>query len=136
MNTDIKNVATQASKGAGAVLSELFRCKIKKYEMKNKFDILAEADLKSERIIIDHIKKSFPDHSILSEEKGEEHHSSEFRWIIDPLDGTINFSRGIEEFCISIAVEQNKQLMIGLVYKPITEKLYINPVAIYPFLIS
>ncbi|MBI2591399.1 MAG: inositol monophosphatase [Candidatus Brennerbacteria bacterium] len=121
---NIKNIAIEAIKESGDVLKQLFGGSIKKYEMKNKLDILAEADLKSERIIIDCIKKNFPNHSILSEEKGEENNSSEFRWIIDPVDGTINFSRGIEEFCISIAVEQNKQLILGLIYNPLSDKLY------------
>lgn len=122
---DIKITAIEAAKEAGSVLIELFQDKSKKYEMKNNLDILAEADLKSEKIIIEHIKKSFPDHSILSEEKGEEKGSSDFRWIIDPVDGTINFSRGIEEFCISIAVERDKKLILGLIYNPLQSKFYV-----------
>jgi myo-inositol-1(or 4)-monophosphatase len=121
---NIKKVAIQAIQEAGAVLRKLYN-KEAKFEMKNKHDILTVADLESEKIIINKIKKYFHDHSILSEEKGEEKNNSEFLWIIDPLDGTINFSRNIDEFCISIAVEQNGQLILGLIFEPLKNNLYL-----------
>ncbi|MCK4859384.1 MAG: inositol monophosphatase [Candidatus Omnitrophica bacterium] len=121
---DIKSVAITAVKKAGKILLELSKSNIR-YEKKNKFDILAEGDLKSERIIIDLIKKSFPTHSILSEEKGEENNESEYFWIIDPVDGTINFSRKINEYCVSVAVEHEGELVLGVIYQPVLDRLYV-----------
>lgn len=119
-----KQLAIEAAKEAGEILLSLSKQDIK-YEMKNAHDILAEGDLKSEEIIIKKIKSAFPDHSIFSEEKGEESHNSEFLWIIDPVDGTINFSRHIEEYCISIALSKNDEVILGVVYQPALRKLFI-----------
>jgi myo-inositol-1(or 4)-monophosphatase len=93
--------------------------------MKSSRDIQAEADLRSEAIIIDKINKAFPSHSIFAEESGEEIHESEYLWAIDPLDGTINYARGIEEYCISIALSQNGQTVLGVVYHPVLRQLYV-----------
>lgn len=121
---NIKEIAIQAIQEAGIKTRELFHSEIE-FEMKNMHDILAVADLESEKIIISTIKKYFPDHSILSEEKGEEDNKSEYLWIIDPIDGTINFSRHIDEFCISIAVEQKGELILGLIYEPLKNNLFL-----------
>lgn len=121
---ELKLIAIEAAKEAGKILLELSKNKIN-YKMKSKHDILAEADLESEKKIIAKIKENFPEHSILSEENGEEINKSDYLWIIDPLDGTINFSRGIEEFCISIAIEYKRELILGLIYQPINNKMFI-----------
>jgi myo-inositol-1(or 4)-monophosphatase len=121
----IISVATDAAKEAGAVLRELFADRTKRYEMKNAHDIVAEADLKSEAIILGRIKEAFPDHAILSEESGANGKESEYKWIVDPLEGTINFSRGITEFSVSIAVSRNDELVFGLVYEPVSDRLFI-----------
>jgi myo-inositol-1(or 4)-monophosphatase len=121
----IISVATDAAKEAGAVLRELFAERTKRFEMKNAHDIVAEADLKSEAIILGRIKDAFPDHAILSEEAGENGKESEYKWIVDPLDGTINFSRGITEFSVSIAVSRNDELVFGLVYEPVSDRIFV-----------
>lgn len=120
----LKSVAIAAAKDAGRILLALSKKKIR-YTLKNPHDILAEADLKAEQAIIRRIKASFPDHSILSEEKGEEDNHSDYLWIIDPLDGTINFSRQLDNYCISIAVARKGELLVGLIYEPIADKLYL-----------
>ncbi|MEI6649835.1 MAG: inositol monophosphatase family protein [Candidatus Moraniibacteriota bacterium] len=122
----IQSVAIEAAKDAGVVLNELFASRIKRYEMKTAHDILAEADVRSEDIILGRIRQAFPEHAILSEEAGENGKDSEYKWIVDPVDGTINFSRGIDEFCISIAVSRNDELAFGLIYEPIRDRLYIG----------
>jgi len=122
--TPYKQVAIDAVKEAGELLSQLSKNDIK-YKMKTPHDILAEGDLISEEIIINKIKSHFTNHSILSEEKGEENLSPEFLWIIDPIDGTINFSRHIEEFCISIALQVKERVILGLIYQPLTDKMYV-----------
>lgn len=121
---DIKQVAIQAAKKAGKAVFELSKGEIK-YKMKKRLDILAEADLKSEKIIIKKIKESFPDHSIYSEEAGKENRNSQYRWLIDPVDGTINFSRKIREYAVSIAVEKDGELILGVIYEPYNGNLYV-----------
>lgn len=121
---DFKQVAIQAAKQAGKVVLTLSKGDIK-YEMKKRLDILAEADLKSEKVIIKKIKENFPDHSIYSEEAGKENHNSPYRWLIDPVDGTINFSRKIQEYAISIALEKDGELILGVIYEPYNGNLYV-----------
>jgi len=121
---ELKQTALKAAKEAGQVLLELFKGE-RKYEMKTPHDILAEADLKSEKIIINQIRNDFPEHSILSEEEGEMTKSSDHKWIIDSLDGTINFEKGIEEFCISMAVDKDRETIFSLIYRPKLDKLYL-----------
>ncbi|MBI5229663.1 inositol monophosphatase [Candidatus Micrarchaeota archaeon] len=121
---NIKETALSAAKKSGKLLIDLSKNNAN-YEMKNVYDILAEADVESEQIIINEIKKAFPNHDILSEERGKTNTESDYLWIIDPLDGTINFSRGIDEYCISIAVERNGELILGVIYQPTTEKLFV-----------
>ncbi|MDO8486970.1 MAG: inositol monophosphatase [Candidatus Curtissbacteria bacterium] len=115
--------AIDAARKAGNSILELSTKEIK-YSMKNKHDILAEADLESEKIIINTIKSKYPNHSFLSEETGEIDGKSDYLWAIDPIDGTINYSRGIEEYCISIALAKNGKLVLAVVYQPVTDKLY------------
>lgn len=124
MSSDIKTTAIEAAKKAGQVLQELAGKEIK-YEMKNPHDILAEADLETERVILETISWDFPEHSIFAEEKGEVIKDSEYTWIIDPLDGTINFSRGLGEYCTAIAVEKNDDIIFSLVYQPHFNKLFV-----------
>lgn len=84
----------------------------------NQSDIVTAADKASERIIIGHINERYPDHSILSEESGETARNHHTRWIIDPLDGTTNFSQGLPQFSVSIAIERDGETIIGVVYAP------------------
>lgn len=116
--------ATQIVKRAGEKLLELSKDTVK-YSMKNRHDILAEADLASEKIIIDSIRSKFPGHAILSEEAGADTKSSEYLWIIDPLDGTIGYARGLDEYCVVIALQYRNQEQFSLIYQPTTEKLYM-----------
>lgn len=121
---DFKEVAIQAAKQAGKVALALSKGDIK-YEMKKRLDILAEADLQSEKTIIELIAKNFPDHSILSEEAGENLGKSDYLWVVDPIDGTINFSRRIKEYCISIALDKGGETILGVVYEPYSDRLYV-----------
>ncbi|MDE5997148.1 MAG: inositol monophosphatase, partial [Muribaculaceae bacterium] len=66
----------------------------------------------------------FPDHGIISEESGLDHEDREWRWVIDPLDGTTNFSMGLPPFCVSIALEHNKEALIGVVYAPYLKECF------------
>ena len=91
---------------------------------KGPIDLVTEMDLEAERIIISRIRESFPDHQILAEEKGSSQGSEDFRWIIDPLDGTTNYAHGYRFFSVSIALEVGGQIVLGVVYDPVTEELF------------
>lgn len=84
-------------------------------------NLVTEVDHASEKAIIDVIRKNFPDHHILTEESGDLVQDSEYKWIIDPIDGTVNFAHRIPICCISVAIEHNGKMVLGGIYNP-----YIN----------
>lgn len=84
----------------------------------NDSDVVTVADKEAEASILEYIHVHFPEHGIVSEESGTEHEDREWRWVIDPLDGTTNFSQGLPAFCVSIALERNREAVVGVVYAP------------------
>lgn len=88
-------------------------------------NLVTEVDHASEKIIIDIIKKNYPDHHILTEESGDLVQDSQYKWIVDPIDGTVNFAHRIPICCISIAVEYNKEVILGGVYNPYLNELFL-----------
>ncbi len=88
-------------------------------------DFVTASDKKVEKILIDELSKARPNYSILSEEIGEIKNDEEFKWIIDPIDGTSNFLHGIPHFAISIGLEQKKEIICGIVYDPIKDEMFI-----------
>jgi len=92
--------------------------------LKSKHEIVTQSDIISEDIIIKGIKKRFPDHTILSEESGLIKSKGEYMWIVDPLDGTTNFSIHNPLFATSIGVVHNGELVVGVVYAPFLNELY------------
>lgn len=110
---------------AGA--KELARFFSKSFTVSNKEGInnlVTEADHASEKAILDVIKKEFPDHYILSEETGEIATDSEYKWIIDPIDGTVNFAHSIPLCCVSIAIEKKGEIILASVFNPIMSELF------------
>ena len=87
-------------------------------------DLVTEADHASEKAIFKVIQDKHPDHFILSEETGAIPQASAIKWIIDPIDGTINFANGIPICCVSIGVEQNGEMIMGAVYNPFMNEMY------------
>lgn len=87
-------------------------------------DLVTEADHASEKAIIDIIRKEHPEHFILSEESGEIVMDSEYKWIIDPIDGTVNFSNGIPLCCVSIGLEKAGEIILGAVYNPLMNEMF------------
>lgn len=113
------DTARQMAHQAGGVLLSLFRKRDLGIEDKGSaFDIVTEADKGSERIILDTLHASYPDHAILSEESGDDHRQATHQWVIDPLDGTVNYSAGIANYCISIALKVDGMTRLGYVYAP------------------
>lgn len=87
-------------------------------------DVATEADHASEKFIISELKKLFPNHAFLAEESGVGKAKSLYRWIIDPLDGTKDFLRGMSGFAVNIALEYKNKLIVGVVYFPVSGELY------------
>jgi myo-inositol-1(or 4)-monophosphatase len=85
---------------------------------------VTEADHASEKAIIEIIRQEHPDHFLLTEESGEIKMDSEYKWIIDPIDGTINFSRGIPICCVSIGLEKAGEMIMGAVYNPLMNEIF------------
>ena len=90
----------------------------------NDSDIVTVADKESEASILEYIHQNFPSHGIISEESGKEHEDREWRWVIDPLDGTTNFAAGLPAFCVSIALEYKGEALIGVVFAPYLGELF------------
>ena len=87
-------------------------------------DLVTEADHASERAIFEVIQQAHPEHIILSEETGAIPSNSNIKWIIDPIDGTINFANGIPICCVSIGVEENGEMLMGAVYNPFMNEMF------------
>jgi myo-inositol-1(or 4)-monophosphatase len=88
-------------------------------------DLVTEADHAADRAIIAAIRAEYPHHVILSEETGNQPSESPIKWIIDPIDGTINFANGIPICCVSVGVEQHGQMILGAVYNPFMNELFV-----------
>jgi myo-inositol-1(or 4)-monophosphatase len=119
------NFAMQTARDAGAILMEKLGRKIQ-ISKKGDINLVTEADLASEALIIDRIKTQYPKHSILAEESGEAVviGNSEWKWIIDPLDGTTNFAHGYPCFAVNIALEHNGQIVVGVTYDPTRDEMF------------
>lgn len=87
-------------------------------------DLVTEADHAADKAIIETIRKNYPDHFILSEETGNVPTDSAYKWIIDPIDGTINFAQGIPICCVSIGIEKEGQMILGAVYAPFLNEFF------------
>ena len=94
------------------------------FETKGEFDLVTEADRASERLIVERLRSHFPAHSIVAEEGGGHESPSEYRWFVDPLDGTTNFAHSFPMFCISIGLERAGEAIAGVVYDPIRQELF------------
>ena len=117
------DVAIKAAKIAGEAIEYYFETALE-HERKEDNSVVTKADLAAEEVILKEIKENFPDHKIISEEKGIIDSDSSFVWLIDPLDGTLNFSRGLPNFAVSIAMTENNKTKIAVVYNPITNSLF------------
>lgn len=119
------NFAIETARQAGAILHEKFGKKIN-ISMKGQANLVTEADLASEKLIVEKIQSHYPKHSILAEESGHtsvDGHTN-WRWIIDPLDGTTNFAHGYPCFAVTIALEHEGQIVVGVTYDPTRDELF------------
>ena len=120
------NIMIKASEKASKVLIRDFG-EIEKLQVSKKgpSDFVTNSDLKTEKIIIEELKKAKPNYSIISEENGIENNKDKNNtWIIDPIDGTVNFLHGIPHFAISIALKSNDEIISGLIFDPIKNEMF------------
>lgn len=121
----LQTTLIQAAQDAGRLMKESFNSNFKISNKEGYNNLVTEVDHASEKLIIDIIKTQFPDHYILSEESGAHVADSEFKWIIDPIDGTVNFANGIPLCCVSIGVEKAGQMILGAVFNPFLDEMFL-----------
>ncbi len=122
----LKETLINATEAGAAVLKHYYNNKNLKISSKEGINnLVTEADHAAEKAIMDTIKEQFPDHFILSEEAGELRMASEYKWIIDPIDGTVNYAHGIPICCVSIALEHQGKMILGAVYNPLIGEFYL-----------
>lgn len=120
----LKSTLLKATQAGAKVLQEYFNGTFTISHKSTVNDLVTEADKKAEAAIIQAIQADYPDHQILSEEIGAISTGSSVKWIIDPIDGTVNFAHGIPICCVSIGVEQDGEMILGAVYNPLMNELF------------
>jgi len=108
---------------AGSLLMDYFRQHVK-IEYKGDVDLVTVADRESEALILERIRKPFPTHDVMGEEGTRIETGSEYKWYVDPLDGTTNFAHGYPVFCVSLAVERRGQRVAGVIYDPTRDEMF------------
>ncbi|MDE6268044.1 MAG: inositol monophosphatase [Muribaculaceae bacterium] len=123
---DLLFEAVRLARLAGQIQLRHFRSRSMGIEVKqqNDFNVVTSADKESESLIISAIRQAYPDHAILAEESGATDGEAGYRWVIDPLDGTTNFSAGLPIFSVSIAVELDGDPIVGVVFAPYLDELF------------
>lgn len=120
----LKTTLINAVQAGAAQLQHYFNGNFKISNKEGINNLVTEADHASEREIINIIKQDFPQHFILSEETGELRSDSNVKWIIDPIDGTVNFANGIPICCVSIGIEKDGDMIMGAVFNPFMQEFY------------
>ena len=114
---------TAIAREAGHLLMTYFERRIG-FEYKGDVDLVTEADRASEKLIVQRIREAFPSHDIVGEEGTRKDSGSDFRWYVDPLDGTTNFAHGFPVFCVSLGVESRGTIVAGVLYDPTRDELF------------
>lgn len=122
----MKNTLIKAATEAGKILKKNFGGKYKISSKDVLSNIVTEIDKKSEEKIISIIKEAFPQHNILSEEAGSLFQESDYKWLIDPIDGTVNYAHSIPLTCVSIALEKNGEIIMGAVFNPMANEFFFS----------
>lgn len=120
----LKSTVLKAANAAGQLIQERINGKFTIEVKDGPNDLVTEVDKASEALIMQIIQEEFPNHFILSEEMGEVKMDSDYKWIIDPIDGTINFANGIPLCCVSIGLEHAGNMIMGAVYNPMMNEFF------------
>lgn len=125
LTSDLLDLAHDAARAAGGLLLERFHEKARGIGSKSTpTDLVSDADRDSERLLIERLTSARPDDGILSEEGGRERSVSGITWVIDPLDGTVNYLFGIPWWCVSIAAEDQQGALVGVVHDPVRDETF------------
>jgi len=111
------------AKKAGKMLRENINTSAEIF-FKGAVDLVTDFDNRAQRMIFDHLSACFPDHDFIGEEGLSKNRGEEFRWIIDPLDGTTNYAHGFPIFCVSIALEWKEEIVLGVVCDPMRREMF------------
>jgi myo-inositol-1(or 4)-monophosphatase len=117
------DAATQAARKAGDLLRTHFH-QPRHVNAKEKHDVKLEIDVQSQELITHTLLKNFPSHALYGEEGIVGDQTSEFQWVVDPLDGTVNYFYGIPHFCISIALRCQGEIIVGVIYDPMRDEIW------------
>ncbi|MBC7903122.1 MAG: inositol monophosphatase [Gemmatimonadaceae bacterium] len=120
----LKSTLIKAAEAGAAVMKSYFEGNFTISNKEGINNLVTEADHASEKAIFDVIRADYPDHYLLSEEAGEIVMDSEYKWIIDPIDGTVNFANGIPLCCVSIGLEKDGKMILGAVYNPFINEFF------------
>lgn len=132
LKSEFTDAAAAIAREAGALLREYYHRGVSA-EYKGDVDIVTEADRASEKLITSRLREAFPSHGIFGEEGTRQHLDSEYRWYIDPLDGTTNFAHGFPYFCVSMGLEhrpagtaedEDGTIVAGVIYEPLRDELF------------
>ncbi len=108
---------------AGALVAQYFARHIP-YELKGEHDLVTAADRASERFVVERLRAHFPTHTIVAEEGGGVDGSSEYRWYVDPLDGTTNFAHGLPHYNVTLGLERAGEMIAGVIYDPMRDEMF------------
>ncbi len=120
----LKQTLLKATQAGAEVLKDFFYRDYQVFNKEGVNNLVTEADHAAEKAIIEVIQHNYPSHFILSEEAGEIIQDSTYKWIIDPIDGTVNFANGIPVCCVSIGIEHGGKMLMGAVYNPLMNELF------------
>ena len=120
----LKATLLEAVRAGGSEIQRFFQGEFTISNKEGVNNLVTEADHAAEKAILGVIRSAFPGHHILSEEMGDMAKDSDYKWIIDPIDGTVNFAHGIPLNCVSIGLEHNKEIVLGAVYNPHLNELF------------
>ena len=115
--------AAEIAREAGALLANYYERRVP-FQLKGEFDLVTEADRASERLVVERLRSHFPTHSIVGEEGGSHEGSSDYRWFVDPLDGTTNFAHSFPVFNVTLGLERAGEAIAGVVYDPIRQEMF------------
>ena len=122
----LKSTLIRATEAGAAVMQRYFQGEFTISNKEGINNLVTEADHASEKAIFEVIREDYPDHFLLSEEAGAIVTNSTYKWIIDPIDGTVNFAHGLPLCCVSIALEQDGEMILGAVYNPFIKEFFLD----------
>lgn len=120
----MKTILLKAINSAGTLIHEHFNGPFTVTHKEGVNNLVTEVDQASERLITQIIKEAYPDHGIVGEEYGEHDMEARYKWIIDPIDGTVNYAHGIPLCCVSIGLMEDDHMLMGAIYNPMMNELF------------